>query len=47
MGDLIIKQKLTKLIQAGISFEAAQDKLLVKGDLSVLSNEDRAVPERA
>jgi len=41
MGDLIIKQQLTKLIQAGIAFEAAGDKLLVKGDLSLVSDEDR------
>lgn len=41
MGNLIIKQKLTKLIQAGVSFEVAPGKLLIKGDLSVLKDEDR------
>lgn len=41
MGNLIIKQKLTKLIQAGVTFEAAPGKLLIRGDLSVLNEDDR------
>lgn len=41
MGNLIIKQKLTKLIQAGIRFEVSEEKLLVRGDLSILNDEDR------
>ena len=41
MGDLTIKQKLTSLIQKGLSFELSGDKLLVKGDLSILSDEDK------
>ncbi|PIF30222.1 FkbM family methyltransferase/natural product biosynthesis luciferase-like monooxygenase protein [Flavobacterium sp. 9] len=38
MGNLIIKQRLTQLIQEGISFEVSQGKLLVKGNLSALDN---------
>ena len=41
MGDLTVKQKLTLLIQKGISFEKSQDKLLVKGDLNILSEDDK------
>jgi len=41
MGNITIKQKLTVLIQKGISFELAQDKLRVKGDLSILNEEDK------
>lgn len=36
MGNLSIKQRLTQLIQEGISFEVSQGKLLVKGNLSAL-----------
>src|ERR1700749_2999876 len=41
MGDLILKQRLTRLIQQGITFEASEGKLLIKGDLSVLTQEDK------
>ncbi|MEP6931178.1 MAG: MupA/Atu3671 family FMN-dependent luciferase-like monooxygenase, partial [Flavobacterium sp.] len=41
MGDLILKQRLTQLIQQGITFEASEGKLLIKGDLSVLSPEHK------
>jgi len=41
MGDLIIKQKLTQLIQSGIRFEVAQGKIQVRGDLGLLSDEDK------
>lgn len=41
MGNLIIKQRLTKLIQAGIRFEVSEQKLLVRGDLSILNDGDR------
>lgn len=41
MGNLDLKQKLTKLIQAGIRFEISEEKLLVRGDLSLLNEEDK------
>ncbi|WP_103071076.1 MupA/Atu3671 family FMN-dependent luciferase-like monooxygenase [Aquimarina sediminis] len=41
MGNLSIKQKLTELIQKRISFEVSQDKLLIKGDLGALNDEDK------
>jgi len=41
MGNLKIKQKLTVLIQRGLKFELSQDKLLIKGDLSILSEDDK------
>lgn len=41
MGNLIIKQKLTKLIQAGVRFEVSQEKLQVRGNLSLLNDEDK------
>lgn len=41
MGTLTIKQRLTALIQQGIHFELSQDKLLVKGDLSSLNDEQK------
>ena len=41
MGTLTIKQRLTVLIQQGINFELSQDKLLVKGDLSSLNDEQK------
>lgn len=41
MGDLTIKQKLTLLIQAGLQFDVAQDKLQVRGSLHVLNDDDK------
>lgn len=41
MGNLNIKKKLTSFIQKGITFELSHDKLLIKGDLSVLSEDDK------
>lgn len=41
MGTLNIKQRLTTLIQQGINFEVSLDKLLVKGDLSILDDEQK------
>jgi natural product biosynthesis luciferase-like monooxygenase protein/FkbM family methyltransferase len=41
MGNLIVKQELTKLIQAGLRFEVSQGKLQVRGNLAVLSDEDK------
>ncbi|WP_343675060.1 MupA/Atu3671 family FMN-dependent luciferase-like monooxygenase [Chitinophaga sp.] len=41
MGDLTIKQKLTLLIQAGLLFEVAEDKLQIRGRLDVLSEDDK------
>ncbi|WP_276381415.1 MupA/Atu3671 family FMN-dependent luciferase-like monooxygenase [Flavobacterium sp. H4147] len=41
MGDLMLKQRLARLIQKKVSFEVSQDKLLVKGDLAVLNEEDK------
>ncbi|MCB0644717.1 MAG: hypothetical protein KDC44_23895, partial [Phaeodactylibacter sp.] len=37
MGNLTLKQTLNELIRSGFHFETAQDKLLIKGDLSALS----------
>jgi hypothetical protein len=41
MGNLAVKQELTKLIQAGLRFEVADGKLQVRGNLSVLSEADK------
>lgn len=41
MGNLSIKEHLTALIQQGINFEVSQDKLLVKGDLSIVNEEQK------
>ncbi|WP_166924933.1 MupA/Atu3671 family FMN-dependent luciferase-like monooxygenase [Flavobacterium poyangense] len=41
MGNLDLKQRLAKLIQQGINFEISQDKLLVKGDLSILNDDEK------
>lgn len=41
MGNLTTKQRLIELIQRGINFEVSQGKLLVKGDLSILSEEQK------
>ena len=41
MGDLTVKQKLTSLIEKGLNFQTSQGKLLVKGDLDLLSEEDK------
>ena len=41
MGTITIKEKLTSLIQKEIRFEVSQDKLLVKGNLGILSTEDK------
>ncbi len=41
MGDLVIKERLTQLIQKGVHFEISQDKLVVKGNLGALENEDK------
>ena len=41
MGNMKIKQHLTAFFKKGIQFELSQEKLLVKGDLTVLTNEDK------
>jgi len=41
MGNLAIKQELTKLIQAGLRFEVTEGKLQVRGNLSVLTEADK------
>ncbi len=41
MGNMTVKQKLTALIQKGISFDLSQGKLLVKGDLNILNEKDK------
>ncbi|MFA0960209.1 MupA/Atu3671 family FMN-dependent luciferase-like monooxygenase [Roseivirga sp. BDSF3-8] len=41
MGDLTIKNRLTQIIRAGIRFEVSDEKLRVKGDLKVLTDEDK------
>lgn len=38
MGDLILKKTLNELIQSGFNFEVNRDKLLLKGDLSLLTD---------
>jgi natural product biosynthesis luciferase-like monooxygenase protein/FkbM family methyltransferase len=37
----MVKQELTKLIQSGLRFEVAQGKLQVRGNLSLLNDEDK------
>lgn len=41
MGNLIVKQELTRLIQAGLRFEVVEGKLQVRGNLSVLHEADK------
>ncbi|MFT5890427.1 MAG: hypothetical protein ACI9Y7_000518, partial [Dokdonia sp.] len=41
MGNIVVKQKLIKIIEKGISFEISQDKLLIKGDLTTLTLKEK------
>lgn len=41
MGNIVVKQELTRLIQAGLRFEVSLGKLQVRGNLSVLNEQDK------
>ena len=46
MGNINIKNQLLALIKQGISFDVSQDRLLIKGDMNILTEESREFIKR-